>query len=468
MIIRNKLILLLIPALLSCGKKDFSGDEIFVERNELIAEQKELAKFANLDLVNNCLGYVKDASDDLSLLNCENKIDSLEKIKHKKYSLGGDYQSNLMKNSNRPISFNELLLISNNEKIVIFDTEREEVVGKVNIKHFLSKKDLFKLSRFSINKTDEETVVVSGDNGLVAKYDVSEIIKQYHQWKKQNKYFGNPINGIKIKPIWSNKVNGSINAPVTVVSGNIFAISNDDTIFLLDEKNGEIADYNQRSRNLQISTNTVVGLLKYQNQIIASFGNGEVVSYSAKENKLQTNWSYDVVHDGNSQLKNIKSSDIDFQPTIINNLLFVGGISGGFMAINLNTGIPIGVREFSVASNIANNGKFLFFIDSFYNLIAVNSQTLAVIWHVQLDDFINKNFITKMFAVNKKKIYTGPFFINDKIGLIVDNGEMLFLDLTSGLIVKKKSITKEINSLPLNIDQKLYLIDKNNILHLYY
>ncbi len=301
--------------------------------------------------------------------------------------------------NSRNTSFDKEMPIDKNFKFILFDKIKNEKWSDI----FYDKSNNTK--NFSYNDLDK----VSLKTKKITKFDIGQFILF------QNNH------------VILNDENGSL------------------IIYSLQEKKiiNKFNFYKKKHRNIKKSLNLII-----ENSIIYVSDNlGYLYAFDFLNKKLV--WAKDYKIPFRSNLKIFKNKLIAANQN--NTLYFFEKKTG-----NLIKKFP--TEETSVKTNFRNNisinEKFLFFLNTYGSLYAINNNTLQVSWFLNLNQSLD---------INPNNLFIGSQIIAYKNKILVSSSEFTYiLDSKTGSILQKTNFSPQIKSFVLK--DYYFLVSKNNLL----
>ncbi|QJC38395.1 PQQ-binding-like beta-propeller repeat protein [Enterobacteriaceae endosymbiont of Donacia fulgens] len=148
----------------------------------------------------------------------------------------------------------------------------------------------------------------------------------------------------------------------------------------------------------------------------------------------------------------ININDIDVQPVIYNEIVYVSSYNGVFMALNLSNGDIIWEKTYFTHKNFIIDNNIIYLIDIKNRIFALNAKNGHLIW---IQDKFKNSKINNLF-IYKKKI----FFTNNK-------GFLYWIDSEKGIFLGNKKIDKYKINYILLIKNKLIIQTIYNKIYLF-
>lgn len=178
------------------------------------------------------------------------------------------------------------------------------------------------------------------------------------------------------KILWQGAVSSEVLAQPLLVENRVIARTGDGKIFGLDLSTGQYHWVYERSVPA-LSLRGISSSVVYESSIYAGFDNGKVVALSANDGKLQWEQSL-AIPTGRSELE--RMVDIDADPIISDDTLYVVSYQGKIAALDINTGRQLWSREMSSYTGMDLDKKNIYVSDAHGNLWAIDRSSGATVW----------------------------------------------------------------------------------------
>ncbi|MEM7026744.1 MAG: outer membrane protein assembly factor BamB [Pseudomonadota bacterium] len=176
--------------------------------------------------------------------------------------------------------------------------------------------------------------------------------------------------------IWRSKVSSEILSPPVENSGTVIARTIDGKIFALNAETGERLWVYDRTVPALTLRGTSTPVMIDEN-VIAGFDGGRVTSLNRATGKL--NWETRVaISRGRSELERLV--DIDAQPLIYQDAIYIATYQSIIAALSLDTGTVLWEREISSFTELDADENYLFVTDEEGSVWALDRFSGASIW----------------------------------------------------------------------------------------
>jgi outer membrane protein assembly factor BamB len=440
-------ILIILSISLTCCKKgkykDTDGEPIFA----LYSKTETARQLQNKTIT------IKEASSSI----CSYSTDFDSENAQINHLYKGNFRNRFLKNLGL-ISFNKLKIKNSanfatspivcNDRLYNIDSSgiiKSYIINKGNVKEIwsykINKGDL-KSFLLANARVDKKTIFINSNNG--------------------NCIALNAENG---KEIWYKNYKSGFYSSFASDESQLYIIGSNNIIMAINKTNGEI-NWKFQAKESKTTSLDNAPILIHKDYIIAATSAGEILAI--KKNG-DFKWNYTIFSNKVSG-SIVEISDIDFLPAIVNNTLIVGGIKSAIFGIDVDNGRPIWSLESALRSNIIHNDKdFFFFVNDQQDIIAASVETGQIKWTLGLQAFYKKNVPSylndgkRIMVKNINRHY--PMFINGKIFIIDNLGNLQEINPDNGDLDATHHVTYAVSSMPIVQQNAIYLLDEFNNLY---
>lgn len=233
-------------------------------------------------------------------------------------------------------------------------------------------------------------------------------------------------------------------APVAV-NGKMFFVSTSNTVVALDVETGtelwQVPGVEEPAGLLSTESPAVSGTT-----VILPASNGEIVALNSETGEYV--WS-DAVNRSGRRLAVSGLRDVSAHPVIDGNTVYLSGVSGETIAVDLRTGLRKWEQRYGSAFAPVVAGRTLFMTDLKGRVLAVETQSGDPIWSLPLPKSEKK----------KERLgWTGPVLAGGSLWIASSDGRLLQIDPGSGRLVATKSIGDGVFLQPIAADGKMILV----------
>jgi len=255
--------------------------------------------------------------------------------------------------------------------------------------------------------------------------------------------------------IWSVKPSGPLRGAPTLAFNSVFVMSQDNQIFALNAADGAIL-WQESGSVGQAGVFGVAAPAAGQGTVIAGYSSGELAAYRYENGREL--W-FDALARTSISTEVGALTDVDADPIIDNGRVYALGQGGRMAAYELVTGQRIWELNLAGISTPAVAGEWIFTLTDDARLLAIARSTGKVRWLTQLRHFKNE----------KKKsdpiFWTGPVLAGNKLWIASSRGEVMTVDVMSGVATQYREVGSPISLAPIVANQTLYLLDDDGTIH---
>jgi len=213
--------------------------------------------------------------------------------------------------------------------------------------------------------------------------------------------------------LWQQQLSSEVLATPTVTRRYVLVKTEDGRVFALNVGNGRVAwTYSQRIPSIVLRGNSSPQVS--HGIVIAGFADGNVVALNLSNGQVR--WKRTVgIPQGSTPLS--RMVDIDDDPHISGNTVYVASYQGRILALQLRTGQPIWQHKLSSYAGMAVSRNTVFVSDSNDNIWAFNKRDGTVQW--------------KQTALRRREI-TGPVLIGHSLVVADAEGYIHWLSQGDG------------------------------------
>ena len=225
--------------------------------------------------------------------------------------------------------------------------------------------------------------------------------------------------------IWRAKPGGPLRGSPTVANGIVYALSQDDQLFALDQDKGVVAWTAQGTAETQ-GVFGVAAPAAGQGTVVAGFSSGELNAYRY-ENARQL-WQ-DALSRTSISTSVSSIADIDAAPVIDNGRVYAVGQGGRMVALDLGTGRRVWEQNLSGIATPWVAGEWLFVVTDDARLICLSGSSGKARWIAQLERY--RNAKGRKGAIS----WFGPVLAGERLVLTNSRGDVVFASPTDGSVL---------------------------------
>lgn len=252
------------------------------------------------------------------------------------------------------------------------------------------------------------------------------------------------------KEVWRAKPGGPLRGSPTIANGIVYALTQDDQLFALDQAKGVV----QWSAQGTAETQGVFGVAAPaagQGSVVAGFSSGELNAYRY-ENGRQL-WA-DALSRTSISTSVSSIADIDAAPVIDQGRVYAVGQGGRMVALELGTGRRLWEQNLAGIATPWLAGEWLFVVTDDARLICLSGSSGKARWIAQLPRFRN---------LKKRKspiTWFGPVLAGNKLVLTNSEGEVVFANPNDGSVAATLKGKEPFALGPVVANSTLYTIDQ--------
>ncbi len=255
--------------------------------------------------------------------------------------------------------------------------------------------------------------------------------------------------------IWRVRPGGPLRGSPTIAFGQVYVMTQDNQIFALDAKNGDIL-WNESGSIAQSGVFGVASPAAGQGTIIAGYSSGELSAYRYENGR--TLWS-DALARTNISTQVSSLTDIDADPIIDSGRVYALGQGGRMAAYELVTGQRIWELNLAGISTPAIAGEWIFTLTDDARLLAIARSTGRVRWITQLARWRDEK--------DKKGpiFWTGPVLAGGQLWVASSEGEIWRVSASEGSAQLLTEVDSPISLHPIVAGEHLYVLDDGGTIH---
>lgn len=249
--------------------------------------------------------------------------------------------------------------------------------------------------------------------------------------------------------LWKVRPAGPLRGSPTIAFGSVFVMTQDNQIFALDARNGEL-QWQESASATQAGVFGVAAPAAGQGTVIAGYSSGELVAYRYENGR--TLWA-DALARTSISTSVGSLTDIDADPIIDNGRVYALGQGGRMAAYELVTGQRIWELNLSGISTPAISGEWVFTLTNDARLLAIARSTGKVRWLTQLPAF-------RDVERRRNPIYwQGPVLAGGNLWTVNSEGQIYRIGAGSGEAALVQELRQPVTLPPIVADNTLFVID---------
>ncbi|MCW8407398.1 outer membrane protein assembly factor BamB [Legionella sp. PATHC035] len=248
------------------------------------------------------------------------------------------------------------------------------------------------------------------------------------------------------KKLWHARVTGEILSPPTILGKKVIVKTIDGRVYAFNTADGKqmwMAEHGAPSLILKASSSPVA----MGNLVLIGFSDGKLDAYDRETGRLV--WQRSIAYaSGSSDVERLV--DIDADPIIDNNVVYLASYQGYIGALSLTDGQFIWRKPGSVYKNMVLNGNTLYVTDSHDVLWSIDKRNGQVNW---------KQTSLKARGLTEPALVKNDLVVGDKTGYLH------FIDAQTGEIIARSKVSGGVSISPSVVGRKLYVLTDNGMLN---
>lgn len=243
--------------------------------------------------------------------------------------------------------------------------------------------------------------------------------------------------------IWRFDDAAPIRIAPTVAKGKVFVQTIENTLICLDAYNGkELWRYKTTTENTTLVGGASPAYSPEQDVVIAAFSNGELRAIKASTGSSL--WG-DLLISRRRTNSLASINGIKANPVIDGDVVYALGHSNILVAIDLRTGNRIWEREIGGINQPWIAGKFMYVLDSEFNLIALEKSSGKIVWNTAIPVTKDEDNRAGIFA-------KGPILAGNRLLVGSSNGYVFAVSPYNGKILGYISLSDGVEVSPVIAD----------------
>lgn len=254
------------------------------------------------------------------------------------------------------------------------------------------------------------------------------------------------LNQADGKELWQNKLTSEILSPATIAQHKVIAKTIDGRVYAFDATKGTTlwtADHGSSRLVLKASSSPIVS----NNLVIVGFPDGKLDAYELSSGNIV--WQRNVVYaSGTSDVERL--IDIDSDPIVKNNIIYLASYQGFVGALSVNDGQFLWKKPASVYKNMMLRANTLYLTDS-----------KDVVWSI---DGLNGHVNWKLTALKSRGL-TEPVLVGNDLIVGDKMGYLHVIATQTGELTARSQLAAGVSISPSVSERKLYVLTDNGMLN---
>jgi outer membrane protein assembly factor BamB len=258
------------------------------------------------------------------------------------------------------------------------------------------------------------------------------------------------LNAADGKEAWRAKPGGPLRGSPTIANGALYALTQDNQLFAIDQTNGQV----QWAASGTLETQGVFGVgapAVSQGSIVTGYSSGELSAYRYENGRVL--WQ-DALSRTSVSISVSSLADIDASPVIDNGRVYAVGEGGRMVALELSTGQRLWEQNFAGISTPWIAGEWLFVVTDDARLVCLARTTGKARWIAQLRRYGNEK------KRSDPVIWYGPVLAGNRLVLTNSRGEIAYVSPTDGSVQQTIEVGGAFTLPPIVANQTLYTLDE--------
>jgi outer membrane protein assembly factor BamB len=248
---------------------------------------------------------------------------------------------------------------------------------------------------------------------------------------------------------WQRETESPMVGAPTILSGRVFASSNNSTLYALDLRTGDILWTDQAiaesARVMASSSPAAAGEL-----LVAPFPSGELIAYLPVNGRRL--WQDALSRSGRFTTPLSAINDIAGRPVIAEGVIYAGSQSGILAAIDARTGQRGWAVRFPTITTPVVVGSYLIATSIDGQIAAFDRLTGDVIWAADVQRFKNEE------KRRERIIYTSPLVISGKMYVATSMGQLLRFSVQTGAVEAELDLGDPVFIDPILVGDRMYIL----------
>lgn len=285
------------------------------------------------------------------------------------------------------------------------------------------------------------------------KVDTSSAGMLYHQGRLYVATGYNVVvalNAADGQVVWKRSINSIARAAPDLSNNILFVNTIDNTLYALGAEDGAI-NWTHNGTREEVSVFGAASPVVSNNVVLAPYSSGEL--YALKITDGSELW-YDSLTVATGKLS-YSFSDIDATPIAVGNTVYAISNDGVLTASEIFSGHRLWEQEVAGNKTPWFAGGFLYLINDKNEVICIQASSGGVKWVSQLSSYRKPE--NKVGQIQ----WSGPVMAGDRLLVVGSNGQLVSISPTTGDIVGKVAVPKDIFLPPVVAYDQVFLLSNN-------
>ena len=251
--------------------------------------------------------------------------------------------------------------------------------------------------------------------------------------------------------VWKKRPGGPLRGSPTVALGNIYAMSQDNQLFVLRATDGNV-EWSEAAAVQLAGVFGVAAPAVAQGTVVAGFSSGDLNAYRYENGR--TVWQ-DALSRTSINTSVGTLSDIDADPVIDQGRVFAVGQGGRMVSLELVTGQRLWEMNVAGIATPWVAGEWLFVVTDEAKLLCIARATGKVRWATPLQRY------RKAKSKNGPISWSGPVLGGERLYLASSEGQLVTVGASDGKVQNDRKIGAPVFLSPVIANSILYILDNS-------
>ncbi len=251
--------------------------------------------------------------------------------------------------------------------------------------------------------------------------------------------------------VWKKRLSAPLRGAPTVAIGNVYAMSQDNQLFVLRAADGN-PEWNEAAAVSLAGVFGVAAPAVGQGTVVAGFSSGDLNAYRYENGRVV--WQDTLARTSiNTSVGTL--TDVDADPVIDQGRVFAVGQGGRMVSLELVTGQRLWELNVAGISTPWVAGEWVFVVTDEAKLLCVARATGKIRWVSQLQRY------RKEKSKNGPVSWSGPVLAGDRLILASSEGKMASVSATDGKVLTTTDLKQPVFLAPIVANSMLYVLDNS-------
>ena len=251
--------------------------------------------------------------------------------------------------------------------------------------------------------------------------------------------------------VWKKRPGGPLRGAPSVALGNVYAMSQDNQLFVLRASDGNV-EWSEAAAVQLAGVFGVAAPAVAQGTVVAGFSSGDLNAYRYENGR--TLWQ-DALSRTSINTSVGTLSDIDADPVIDQGRVFAVGQGGRMVSLELVTGQRLWEMNVAGISTPWVAGEWLFVVTDEAKLLCIARATGKVRWSTALQRY------RKEKSKNGPVSWSGPVLAGDRLYLTSSQGLLVSVGASDGKVQQERKVGAPVFLAPVVANSTLYVLDNS-------